>query len=207
MDNKPFFLVWFFVLILSSCIHLSVDLCQWPALVHRAHSECLIERTSREELVTALSWRCSSDLCVDFPMQTLIDLMFAGPPGEPLSILRGREKNDLEKTKNKKTKPRNVCSWSCARHKVNVKVTFSSQESCWERCVLGALGNPFSPDLVQIPPEAQPPWMRLSHNGVMRCPLTPQLVALTQAKLAWQLGPQVQTPIWLSLSSLFWMKC
>ena len=105
MDNKPFFLVWFFVLTLSSCIHLSVDLCQWPALVHRAHSECLIERTSREELVTALSWRCSSDLCVDFPVQTLIDLMFAGPPGEPLSILRGCEKNDLEKTKNKKLNP------------------------------------------------------------------------------------------------------
>lgn len=62
----------------------------------------------------------------------------------------------------------------------------------------------FSPELVQIPCEAQPSWMRLSPIRVMWCPLTPHAIPLAQAKLAWQLFPQVQTQIWLSPSSHFW---
>lgn len=42
-------------------------------------------------------------ISLDLPTKTLIELMFAMPPGELLSILTGHEKNDQEKQKQNPT--------------------------------------------------------------------------------------------------------
>lgn len=103
------------------------------SLVHRSHSECLIERTSLKSQLL-LRWKWYPFLCALFLWRsysdfyrfsyTNIDLMFARPPGESLSIIRGHKKNDLKKIKKKKKmNTHSLYRRSCAGHKESVRVT------------------------------------------------------------------------------------